>query len=179
MSRHEARSLLETQLDELENAIAGGNLTDLKEAISQQSRSRLRDDVLADALVISCDQGYHEAAHHLLAKESAKADSKSKNKCIGQTPLILAVKHCSALFHEEAQRITGVDHTVSDASLSPAGPSQSTDRLRTIKSLLKYGVSLTVRGSEGRNALFCVVRVEVRSAGRLSLSKETTAILTP
>jgi hypothetical protein len=59
MSTHEAPTLLETLLDELDHAIAGGDLLKLKDVVNKQSQSRSRDDVFADALFISCDQGYH------------------------------------------------------------------------------------------------------------------------
>lgn len=138
MSVHEANGWLETYLHELEGAIAGGDLSTLKDAINKHSQSCPRDDVLADALVISCDQGHHEVAHYLLTEENAKADSTSKNVRLGKDtpPLILAVKHCETSSHV------------------PNG-------LRTIDSLLKHGASLTGHGTDNKNALSHVVRPEL------------------
>ena len=96
MSTQEAEGSLETYLNELEGAISGGDLATLKDVIDRHTHSRLRDEVLADALVISCDQGHPEAAQYLLADENAKADSISKNVRQGKNtpPLVLAVKYC-------------------------------------------------------------------------------------
>lgn len=92
MSAQEAQGSLETYLNELEDTISGGDLKILKAVIDKHSELRSRNDVLADALVISCDQGYSEAAQYLLADENAKADSVSKNVRQGKNtpPLVLS-----------------------------------------------------------------------------------------
>ena len=79
MSAQEAEGSLNTYLNELEGAISGGDLAALKDVIDRHSHSHPREEVLADALAISCDQGHPEAAQYLLAEENAKADSASKN----------------------------------------------------------------------------------------------------
>jgi hypothetical protein len=131
MSTHEAPTLLETQLDELDHAIAGGDLLKLKDVVNEQSQSRSRDDVFADALFISCDQGYHEAARYLLAKESANADPTSNNDYLERAMprLVLAVRHCEAPFRQESLQNAGVGRTGSATTLKPTKFSNFIDGL--------------------------------------------------
>ncbi|GAB7333874.1 hypothetical protein MBLNU13_g05994t1 [Cladosporium sp. NU13] len=158
MSAQEAQASLETYLNELESAISGGDLTALQAVIDRHSRSRLRDEVLTDALVISCDQGYPKAVQYLLAKESAKADSVSKNVRRRQNtpPLVLAVNYCEAFFHKEP---TG--ELCDECQLKPAKSDQSSSGFKILDSLIRHGVSLTGRGPDNRNALSYVLRTEV------------------
>lgn len=161
MSAQEAQGSLEKYLDELEAAISGGDLVALKVVIDRHSQSRPRDDVLADALVISCDQGHPEAAQYLLAEENAKADSISENvrQSAKTPPLILAVKYCEASFHNQ---LTG--HASSDldeCQLQPASSDQSSSGFKIINLLLKHGASLTACGPDNKTALSHVVRAEV------------------
>jgi ankyrin repeat protein/Mg2+ and Co2+ transporter CorA len=163
MSAQEAQGSLETYLNELEGAISGGDLTILKAVIDKHSDSELRsrNDVLADALVISCDQGYPEAAQYLLADESAKADSVSKNVRQGNNtpPLVLAVKYCEASFHNQ---LTGhASDDPDECQVEPARTDQSPNGFRILNLLLKHGASLTVCGPDNKNSLSHVVRVEV------------------
>lgn len=164
MSTREGQDWLITHLRELEDAIVGGGLTTLREVIVKHSQFRARDDVLADALVISCGQGHYEAAHYLLAVENAKADSTSGNVryCRDIPPLVLAVKYCETTFCQGSQLNAGGDHASSTHPLpEPAGSNQPEDVLKIIISLLKHGASLTGCGTDGKNALMHVVRVEV------------------
>lgn len=117
--------------------------------IRNQSQSRLRDDVLADALVISCVQGHHGVAHHLLAEEKAKADrvSESIEHSKHIPPLILAVKHIKEPFRDKPE-------------LAAAGRAVS-EGFKTIRSLLEHGASLTGHDPDRRNVLSYAGRVEV------------------
>jgi ankyrin repeat protein len=161
MSAQEAQGSPETYLDELEGVIFGGDLTILKKVIDKHSELRSRNDVLADALVISCDQGYPEAAEYLLAEKNAKADSVSKNVRQGKNtpPLVLAVKYCEASFHNT---LTGhASDDPDECQVEPARTDQSPNGFRIIDLLLQHGASLNGCGSDNDNALSHVVRPEV------------------
>jgi len=164
MSTQEAQDSIETYLGELEDAISVGDLVTLKKIIDRHSRprgSRLRDDVLADALVISCDQGYPEVAQYLLTIENAKADSTSKNVRQGKNtpPLVLAVKYCEASFHNQLTGRASEDRH--ECQLEPARSDQSPNGFRLLNLLLRHGVSITGCGPDNDNALSHVVRAEV------------------
>ena len=158
MSAHEAQGSLDTYLNELEDAISGGDLATLKDVIDRHTESRLRDEVLADALVISCDQGHPEAVQHLVAEENAKADSISKNVRQGKNtpPLVLAVKYCEAFFH---QKPTG--RVYDECQLEPAKSNQSLNGFKILDTLLRHGVSISGCGPDNKNALSHVLRIEV------------------
>jgi len=100
----------------------------LRKIIESQSQTRERDDVLADALAISCEKGCHEITHHLLAQEGALPDLPSKCTQIKYNLPLIAAVH----FFQESNR---------------------SDRAQSTVSLLEHGASLAARGHDGNNVL--------------------------
>jgi ankyrin repeat protein/Mg2+ and Co2+ transporter CorA len=164
MSTHQTQDSLGSRLhEELERAISDENLATLTEVIKHQSQSRLRDDVLADALAIACAHCYHVAAHYLLSEEKANPDSVSKS--IEQTkdipPLVLAVICSEIPFRKDPTPTTAESHRPSTRLLKRVRPLSVFEGLRTIETLLEHGASLVGHDPKKRNVLSYVVRAEV------------------
>jgi ankyrin repeat protein/Mg2+ and Co2+ transporter CorA len=164
MSTHQPQGSLGSRLhEELERGVADENLAILKEVIKHQSQSRLRDDVLADALAVSCAHCYHVAVHYILSEEKANPNLASKS--IEQTkdipPLVLAVVCSETPFRKDSTPATAASHEPSTSLLKRVRPLSVLEGLRTIETLLEHGASLTGHDPKKRNALSYVVRAEV------------------
>jgi ankyrin repeat protein/Mg2+ and Co2+ transporter CorA len=164
MSAHHTQGSLGSRLhEELERAIANEDFATLTEVIKHQSQSRLRDDVLADALAISCAHCYHVAVHYILSEEKAnpRLASKSIEQIKDIPPLVLAVVCSETPFRKDSTTTTAVSHEPSTSLLKRVRPLAVSEGLRTIETLLEHGASLTGHDPKKRNALSYVVRAEV------------------
>jgi ankyrin repeat protein/Mg2+ and Co2+ transporter CorA len=164
MSTHQPQGSLGSRFHkELERVIADENLATLTEVIKHQSQSRLRDDVLADALAISCAHCYHVAVHYILSEERASPNlaSKSIEQTKGVPPLVLAVVCSETPFRKDSTPTTEASHEPSTSLLKRVRPLSDLEGLKTIETLLEHGASLIGHDPKKRNALSYVVRAEV------------------
>lgn len=159
MSTHDASALY----GDIAQAIDGEDIVSLSRIIETQSELRERDDVLADALFISCERGCHQIAHHLLAQEGAKPDLPSKSKqSKNYPPLIVAVQFLQKDFDSATSKNGRSDEPRHPVAQQIDLPSLNrSERTQSIVSLLQHGASLTARGPDGKNVLFHITSGDI------------------
>jgi ankyrin repeat protein/Mg2+ and Co2+ transporter CorA len=140
--------------EQLAQVIDSRDLVTLNTAIKTHSESRERKYVLADALAICCEKGYHEVAHHLLVQEGAAPNlpSRTKQSKDWYPPLSLAIRHFHISDSKDDQ--SAGPHPQDAQGSAQLDSSHASERKRLLLTLLQHGASLTVRDSDDRNVLF-------------------------